>query len=71
MMAKIQIANTAQTKAAFHHGSIVPYGIAANTIDPISAAKTPLLSRSLIFKLVLFVLFRVSLRGQHVATRDA
>jgi hypothetical protein len=46
MMATMQIANTAQTKAAFHHGSTVPYGTAAMMITPTSAQKTALLSLS-------------------------
>jgi len=41
---KIKITNTAQTKAAFHHGSTVPYGIAATTIKATNAAKMVLFS---------------------------
>ena len=44
MSATMQIAKTAQTKAAFHHGSTVPYGMAAITIRPSSAPKTILLA---------------------------
>jgi len=43
IIAGMQIAKTAQTKAAFHHGSTVPYGIAAITISAASAAKMSLL----------------------------
>jgi hypothetical protein len=44
MSAAMQITNTAQTKAAFHHGSAVPYGIAARTIKVTSAMNINLLS---------------------------
>ena len=44
MIATMQIPKTAQTKAAFHHGSTVPYGIAVIAIRPTSAPKTALLS---------------------------
>src|SRR5215208_399032 len=43
-IATMQIANTAHAKAAFHHGSTVPYGMAAMIISPTSEPKIPLLS---------------------------
>ena len=45
MSAGMQIANTAQTKAAFHHGSTVPYGIGVRTIRIMRAANTSLFSK--------------------------
>src|SRR5688572_25859289 len=46
MSATIQIAKTTQTKAAFHHGSTVPNGMAAITMSAASAVKTILFSKS-------------------------
>ena len=44
--ASMQIAKTPQTKAAFHHGSTVPYGIAVRTITATRAQNISLLSKS-------------------------
>ena len=41
----MHIAKTAHTKAAFHHGSTVPYGIGVRTITTISAPNTSLFSK--------------------------
>src|SRR6185503_16698872 len=46
MSAKMQIANTAQMKAAFHHGSTVPYGIEVRTITAMSAPNNSLFSKA-------------------------
>src|SRR6185369_13412629 len=43
--ARMEIANTAQTKAAFHHGSTVPYGIGVRTITAMRAPNTTLFSK--------------------------
>lgn len=40
----MQIAKTALTKAAFHHGSTVPYGIGASAINPTSVVNISLLA---------------------------
>src|SRR5215216_398820 len=45
-MARMQIAKTAQTKAAFHHGSTVPYGMGVRTIRVRSAPNTSLFNKA-------------------------
>ena len=49
MSARMQIANTAQTKAAFHHGSTVPYGSGVTTIRMTSATNISLFSNFELF----------------------
>ena len=39
------MAKTAQTKAAFHHGSTVPYGLGVRTIKTMRALNTILFSK--------------------------
>src|SRR6185295_12309425 len=46
--AGMQIANTAQTKVAFHHGSTVPYGIGVRTIRTTRALKISLFSKPIL-----------------------
>jgi len=46
IIAAMQIAKTAQMKAAFHHGSTVPYGIAVATISKSKRVKIALLNKT-------------------------